>query len=107
MAISTYYVQQRENEIAVRKVFGSTAAGIIRRVTITFGAYIIVAFVIAVPLAYHLLGDWLSQFSYRIPVYWWLFALTFALVMSFTVAIVYAQSRAVANSNPVDRLKAN
>jgi len=107
LAISTYYVQQRENEIAVRKVFGSTAAGIIRKVTRAFAVYVMAAFVLAVPIAYHILSDWLSQFSYRIPVYWWLFAVSLVVVIAITVVTVYMQARNAANSNPVDCLKAN
>lgn len=107
LAISTYYVQQREREIAVRKVFGSTASGIVKRVTLTFMVYVGIAFVLAAPLAYMLLGDWLSQFSYRIPMYWWLFAIALVAVMGITLLTVYAQSRNAANSNPINSLKQN
>ncbi|MCM1451786.1 MAG: FtsX-like permease family protein [Clostridium sp.] len=107
LAMSTYYVQQRENEIAVRKVFGSTAAGIIRNVTKSFVTYVLIAFVIAVPVSYHLLGDWLSKYSYRIPVYWWLFAIALAFTIGVTALTVYTQTRRAANANPVDSLKMN
>ncbi len=107
LAISTYYVQQREREIAVRKVFGSTASGIIGRVTRSFVVYVIISFALAVPIAYMVLSDWLSQYSYRIPVYWWLFALAFALTIGITALTVYAQSRQAANSNPINALNHN
>lgn len=107
LAISTYYVQQRESEIAIRKVLGSASADIIWRVTLSFIAYVGVAFVIAVPLAYYVLSDWLSQFSYRIPVYWWLFAAAGVFTMLITFLAVFFQTRNAANANPIRALYKN
>lgn len=107
LATSSYYVQQRQNEIAVRKVFGSSSYEIINRVTRQFVVYVIVAFVIAVPVSYHFLGDWLSKFSYRIPVYWWLFAIALTFTLAITALTVYTQARKAAFVNPVESLNQN
>ena len=104
VAMSTYFIEQRQREVAVRKVFGSTSAQVCHRLTATFLAYALVAFVVAAPLAYWLIGRWLTTFSYRIQ--WWPFVLIAGLVCLLTSFLaVIVQSRLAAGSNPVEHLK--
>ena len=104
VAMSTYFIEQRLREVAVRKVFGSTSSQVCRRLTVSFLAYALVAFVVAAPLAYWLIGRWLTTFSYRIQ--WWPFVLIAGLVCLFTSFLaVIVQSRLAAGSNPVEHLK--
>ena len=69
VAMSTYFIQQRAREIAVRKVFGSTGNQIRLRLIRTFMLYVGIAFVIAVPIIVHFMSKWIEQYSYRIV--WW------------------------------------
>lgn len=69
VAMSTYFIQQRAREIAVRKVFGSTGNQIRVRLIRTFMLYVGIAFVIAVPIVVHFMSKWIEQYSYRIV--WW------------------------------------
>ena len=105
MAMSTYYIQQRRKEVAIRKVFGSSNGEVLRRLLRQFVAYVAVAFVIAAPIIYKLGGDWLSQYSYRISLSLWIpiAAGVFCLVVSLLA--VFAQSWLAANENPINNIK--
>ena len=65
VAMSTYFIQQRAREIAIRKVFGSTGNQIRVRLIRTFMLYVGIAFVIAVPIVVHFMSKWIEQ--YRLP----------------------------------------
>lgn len=105
LAMSTYFIQQRRREIAIRKVFGSTNRQIYFRLMRSFMSYVGIAFVIAVPLIYYLLNEWLSRYSYRISVWWWIYAVAglFCFIISFVA--VLAQTVRASNENPTNNLK--
>ncbi len=107
VAMSTYYVQQRAREIAVRKVFGSTSGSVLQRLLKSFMTYVAVAIVIAVPVAWWLMSDWLSEYSYRIPLYWWIFAAAGAVCVVISLLSVWLQSWRAASANPVKALYQN
>ena len=69
IAMSTYFIQQRSKEIAVRKVFGSTSNQIRRGLIRTFLHYVLIAFAISVPTIWYFMSSWISQYIYRIT--WW------------------------------------
>lgn len=104
VAMSTYFIQQRQREVAVRKVFGSSSAQVRRRLTGGFLSYAMAAFVIAAPVAYWLIGRWMTTFSYHLQ--WWpmvVAAGAVCLLTSFLAVIV--QSQMAANENPVNHIK--
>lgn len=105
LAMSTYFIQQRFSEIAVRKVFGSTNWQILRRLVFTFLVYVGIAFVIAVPLIWYFMQKWLSGYSYRISLSPLIFiaAGLFCLLVSF--ATVFVQSYRAANLNPAQSFR--
>ena len=107
VAMSTYFIQQRRKEIAVRKVFGSTGAQVCRRLILTFLSYVAVAFVIAVPVIWHFAGDWLSQFTYRISLSPWIFLAAGGACLLVSLAAVMVQSWMAANENPIAHVKDN
>jgi putative ABC transport system permease protein len=107
IAMSTYFIQQRRREIAVRKVFGSTSAQIWSQLVKTFITYVGIAFVIAIPIIYYSMNNWLSGYSYRIslsPIIY-IIAGLFCLIISFIA--VFIQSYQASNANPVDSIKDN
>ena len=104
VAMSTYFIQQRAREIAIRKVFGSTGNQVRRRLISTFMTYVAVAFVIAVPIVVHFMGNWIEQYNYRITWWPWIIAAG-AAVMAISYAAVAVQSRAAANENPVKNIR--
>ncbi|MDH6534856.1 ABC transporter permease [Parabacteroides sp. 52] len=106
LAMSTYFIQQRSREIAVRKVFGSSEGQVLKRLIFTFLNYVGIAFVIATPLVWYIMRRWLMDYSYRISLSPLIFigAGLFCLLISFLT--VYYQSYRAANANPVDSVKA-
>lgn len=105
IAMSTYFIQQRRKEIAIRKVFGSTPGEVGRRLIRSFLSYVLIAFAIAVPLVAYVMGSWISQYSYRLS-HWWLWIPTaglFVLIVSY--AAVAVQSHHASRQNPAVNLK--
>lgn len=107
LAMSTYFIQQRSSEIAVRKVFGSTNAQVLIRLVKAFLMYVAIAFVIAVPLVWYFMNGWLADYSYRIELSPWIYATAglFCLIISFITVLV--QSYQAAISNPVENIRDN
>lgn len=105
LAMATYFIRQRSMEIAVRKVFGSTNREVLQRLIFHFVRYVLAAFVIAVPVIWYLMHDWLSQYVLRIPLNWTIFALAGLTALAIALATVFGQSWRAANSNPVDAIK--
>ena len=105
VAMSTHFATEREKSIAIRKVFGGTMESETRRNLREYIIMMLIANVIAIPIAVWLCGRYLEGFAYRIPTYWWIFAI--AAVLSFVIAIgsVLWQIISVAKVNPVSALK--
>ena len=104
VAMSTYFIQQRSREIAVRKVFGSTGVQIRRRLILSFLSYVGIAFVVSVPIVWGVAGGWISQYSYRIT--WWPWIIVAGiLVLLISFVAVVAQSWMASNENPVNNIK--
>lgn len=105
IAMSTYFIQQRSSEIAIRKVFGSSNKEILLKLVMTFLNYVFIAFVIAVPVIWYFMHKWLSGYSYRIELSPLIFiaAGLFCLLISF--GAVFVQSYGAANANPVKSVK--
>jgi ABC-type transport system, involved in lipoprotein release, permease component len=105
MAISTYFIRQRSKEIAIRKTMGSTNANIVLRLIGSFLIYVLIAFIITVPVMYYIMTGWLEDYSYRISISPWFFILAglFSLLISFIT--VFFQSYRASTANPVDYLK--
>ena len=104
VAMSTYFIQQRAKEIAIRKVFGSTGSQIRTRLIRSFLLYVGIAFVIAVPIIVHFMSDWIAQYSYRIT--WWPYIIVAGvIVLLISYAAVAVQSWIAAGENPVKNIK--
>ena len=104
VAMSTYFIQQRAREIAVRKVFGSTGNQIRLRLIRTFMLYVGIAFIIAVPIVVHFMSKWIEQYSYRIVWWPWIVAAG-VIVMLISLAAVAVQSWMASNENPVKNIR--
>ncbi|WP_195372703.1 MULTISPECIES: ABC transporter permease [Parabacteroides] len=104
LAMSTYFIQQRSQEVAIRKVFGSDNQGILYRLISSFLIYVGVAFIIATPVIWYFMNQWLSGYSYRISLNPLIFIASgiFCLLISFVT--VFFQSYKAANTNPVDSI---
>ncbi|WP_286726598.1 ABC transporter permease [Alistipes sp. UBA1686] len=105
VAMSTYYIQQKEQEVAVRKVFGSTRGEVLKRLVGNFMRLVGAAFVIAVPVAWYLLERWLQDYSVRISLSPLIFLASGAFAAAVAFVAVFWQSSRAADSNPVDSIK--
>lgn len=104
LAMSTYFIQQRSQEVAIRKVFGSDSGQVLLRLVGSFLVYVGIAFVVATPVIWYFMHQWLSDYSYRISLNPLIFitAGLFCLMISFVT--VFFQSFRAANANPVDSI---
>lgn len=105
LAMSTYFIRQRSREVAVRKVFGSSNVQILTKLVSTFIMYVGIAFVIATPVVWYIMTKWLSDYSYRIPLYPWIFIAAGAFCLAVAFITVFFQSYHAANENPVKNVK--
>jgi len=104
-ALSMFMVQKRAKEIGIRKVNGATRFQIIRILLTSYTRQVIIAFVIASPIAYYVLNSWLNNFAYRIHLTIMPFILSGLLALVVALITVFGQSWSVATKNPVDSLK--
>jgi len=105
LAMSLYYVRQKEKEIAIRKINGATEPEIIRMLNFGFARWISVGFIIAVPIAYYAMQHWLQNFAYKIQLDWWIFALAGLFVLLLSMLSISWMTWRAATVNPVDSLK--
>ncbi|HKC35324.1 MAG TPA: FtsX-like permease family protein, partial [Chitinophagaceae bacterium] len=101
----SFMAVQRVKEVGIRKVLGASVNSIILLFSKEFLLLICIAFVIAAPLAWYYMQDWLQDFVYRINISWWLLLL--AGIMAIVVALITVSFQAVkaALANPVKSLR--
>ena len=103
--LAAHAAQQRTKEIGVRKVLGATTAGIVSLLSKDFLKLVGIGLVIATPLAWYLMDQWLQDFAFRVDIEWWVFALAGFVAISVAFLTVSYQSIKAAWVNPVDSLK--
>lgn len=101
----TFNSRYRAKEIAIRKVQGSTEKQIMILLNKGILYQFILAFTLAIPIAYYIIDQWLEQFAFKTPVYWWVFLLGAAIVLLITIITVSVQSYKAATTNPISALK--
>lgn len=102
VALST---EQRTKEIGIRKVNGAHSDRIVRMFCREYLVWVGIAFVVACPVGYWLMRNWLSEFAYQTPISWWLFLLVGLLVVAITLLTVVGQTWHKASQNPVESLR--
>jgi len=103
--LSSYNVIQRTKEIGIRKVLGASVTGIVGLLSKDFLKLVVVALLVATPLAWYVMNEWLQNFAFRISVGWWVFPLAGALAVSIAFLTVSVQSVRAALSDPVEALR--
>src|SRR5690606_2932935 len=103
--LASFTAMKRFKEIGVRKVLGSSIAGIVALLTKGLLRPVLVATCIVIPFSYLIMNHWLRDFAYRTTLDWWVFAL--AAVVTFVIAFltVGVQALKAATANPVDSLR--
>jgi putative ABC transport system permease protein len=101
----THAAAQRIREIGIRKVLGATVAGIVAMIAKDFLKLVMVASLIAFPLAWWAMNKWLQGFAYRITISWWIFLTAAFVVVCIALLTVSYQSVRAALTNPVNSLR--
>lgn len=104
-ALSAFMAEQRSKEIGVRKVLGASVRGITTMLSIDFVKLVLLAILIASPIAWWAMNKWLQNFAYKIAVSWWMFAAAGLVAISIALITVSFQSVKAALANPVRSLR--
>jgi putative ABC transport system permease protein len=103
--LATLTAYQRTKEIGIRKVLGASAMGIVRLMSKEYVLLVLIAFVIATPIAWWTMSRWLQDFVYRINMQWWMFALAGLGAIAIALITVSYQAIKTACANPVKSLR--
>lgn len=103
--LAAYMAESRIKEIGIRKVLGASVAGITALLSKDFVRLVVISFIIAAPLAYWAISEWLLNYTYRVDISWWVFV--FAGLLSIMIALftVSYQSVKAALANPVKNMR--
>ena len=101
----SFTISQRTKEIGIRKVLGATVNQIVTLLSKEFMKVVLISFIIAIPMAWWAMDKWLQDFTYRIEISWWIFALAGGFSLLITLLTVSYQAIKAAIENPVKSLR--
>ena len=104
--LSAFNAEQRKKEVSIRKILGANVFGLTTLLSRDFLKLVLVAIVIATPVAYWAMDNWLQAFVYRVPITWWMIAIAALLAILIALFTVSFQAIKAAMSNPVRSLRA-
>ena len=104
-AFVVYTIEHKIKEIGIRKVNGAKVGEILALLNKDFIKWVIIAFVIATPVAYYAMTKWLENFAYKTELSWWIFALAGVVALGIALLTVSFQSWKAATRNPVEALR--
>lgn len=103
--LASFTIEKRTREIGIRKVLGASVNQLLALISREFLQLVLIAFVIAVPLTWWLMNEWLGNYVYHVEISVWLFAAVGTLVLLLTLLVVSANTIAAARENPVKSLR--
>lgn len=103
--MASFVAEQRTKEIGIRKVLGASVTNLWQLLSKDFVVLVLLSCLIATPIAYYYLNDWLNGYDYRVDISWWVFAVAALGAVSITLLTVSYQAIRAALKNPVKSLK--
>ena len=103
--LAAFSSAQRVKEIGIRKVMGASVSSILMLLSKDYIKLVLLAYIIAVPLANYVFSVWLESFAFKIAISWWYFLITGIIVSLIAILTVSGQSFKASVSNPIDCLR--
>lgn len=103
--MASIVIRQRVKEIGIRKVLGAGIGSIVSLVSGEFVKPVVIAFLISIPLCWWVMHSWLENYSHRVSIHWWVFAIIGILAFLITILTIGFQSAKSALANPVKSLR--
>jgi len=103
--LSAFTITQRVKEIGIRKVLGASTGSIVELISKDFLVLVVIAAIIAFPVAWYAMNHWLHNFAYRINIAWWVFVAAGIIAFLIAFATISFQAVKAAISNPVKSLR--
>ena len=105
LAMAKYSTERRTKEIGLRKVNGAELFDIIILLNKDFLKWVVIAFIVSIPVSWYLVNSWLNSFAYRTSLSWLIFAVAGTIAIIISLATVSWQSYLTAKRNPIDSLR--
>ena len=105
LGLSAFAINQRVKEIGIRKVLGASTGGIVTLLSKDFLKLVILAAIIAFPVAWYAMRSWLNDFAYRINIPWWVFLAAGIIAAGVALLTISLQAVRAARANPVKSLR--
>jgi ABC-type antimicrobial peptide transport system permease subunit len=103
--LASFTIEKRTREIGIRKVLGATIQQLLTLISKEFLRLVLIAFIIAVPLTWWLMSEWLAKYTFHVNISIWLFASVGIIVLLLTMIVVSANTISAARENPVKSLR--
>jgi ABC-type antimicrobial peptide transport system permease subunit len=98
-------VERRSKEIGIRKVLGASVSGLVKLLSKDFLKLVGISILLAIPMAWYGMDNWLQDYAYRIEINWWIFIISGGVALLIAMLTVSFQAIKAALANPVDSLK--
>jgi ABC-type antimicrobial peptide transport system permease subunit len=103
--LASFVAEQRTKEIGIRKVLGASVANLWQMLSKDFVVLVLIASLVAIPIAYYFMSNWLQKYDYRTSISWWVFVGAAGGALLITLLTVSYQAIKAALMNPVKSLK--
>jgi putative ABC transport system permease protein len=105
LGLAAFRAEQRTKEIGIRKVLGASVGSIVKLLTFDYVNQIGVAIIVAIPISWYLMNQWLESFDYRIEITGWVFGVAGLLAAAIALVTIIPQTIRAARRNPAESLK--